>query len=297
MRKRIELLLFLMLCALLGASETPRAPEFRFEPASPRRIEAGREPVLALAAGGKALCEVVVPAKSSPMLRFAGSQLAFYLEKIIGGKVAVTTKPSGKNTAFVLGPAGAALAGFDLGKLDRDGYIIKTVENGIVIAGVDDPAADPAKRNPHFNERGTLNGVYEFIERFGGVRFYFPGEIGTYVPRKKDWRIPRIDIIDRPDNPYRQIYYGKEALGRKTAYYPGLPEKEIAMHSNLQTRMSTLRLPFGHGLAYLGLVQRFGKTHPEYFALRENGERHNGSRIASKHDVAGQLCFSSDGLK
>ena len=297
MQRKIKLLPALMLCAILGASEAPRVPEFHFEPASPRRIGVGTGPIIPLAAGGKALCEVVVPAKASPMLRFAGSQLAFYLGNIIGGKVAVTTKSSGKNTAFVLGPAGAALAGFDPVKLDRDGYIIKTVGNRIVIAGIDDPSADPAKRIPHFNERGTLNGVYEFLERFGGVRFYFPGETGTYVPRKKDWSIPRIDIIDRPDNPYRQIYYGQEALGRRTAYYPGLPEKEIRMHSNLQTRMSTLRLPFGHGLGCLGLVQRFGKTHPEYFALRENGERHNGSRIASKHDVAGQLCFSSDGLK
>ena len=297
MQRKISLFPLLMLCALLGAAETPRVPEFHFEPTIPRRIEVGTEPVLALAAGGKALCEVVVPAKSSPMLRFAGSQLALYLGKIIGSEVPVRSAVSENAAAFVLGPAGAALAGFDLGKLDRDGYIIRTVEKGIVIAGIDDPVADPAKRNPHFNERGTLNGVYEFLERFGGVRFYFPGEIGTIVPRRKDWRIPRIDIIDRPDNPYRQIYYGKEALGRKTAYYRGLPEEEIRMHSNLQTRMSTLRLPFGHGLAYLGLVQRFGKTHPEYFALRENGEWHNGSRVASKHDVAGQLCFSSEGLK
>ena len=182
--------------------------------------------------------------------------------------------------------------------MDRDGYIIKTIGNKIVIAGVDDPVINPAKGQvPNYNERGTLNGVYEFLERFGGVRFYFPGKYGTVIPRKKDWKIPQINIIDRPDNTYRQIYYGKEALGKPMRWYKGLSPVDIKINSKLQIRESTLKLPFGHGLANLGLVQRFGKTHPEYFALRSNGKRHNGTHIINRHDAAGQLCFSSEGLK
>ncbi|MBR2434986.1 MAG: hypothetical protein IKB22_05890, partial [Lentisphaeria bacterium] len=192
MQRKIQFLPLLILCALLGASETLRVPEFHFEPTSPRHIGTGTEPVTPIASKGKALCEVVVPAKSAPMLRFAGSQLAFYLGKITGAKVPVKRKVSGKVTAFILGAKGAELAGFDLSKLDRDGYIIKTIGNKIIIAGVDDPVINPAKGQiPNYNERGTLNGVYEFLERFGGVRFYFPGEYGTVVPRKKDWKIPQ----------------------------------------------------------------------------------------------------------
>ena len=273
------------------------ATRFNPNPVIPRRIGIKSESAIPLASGGKAQCEVVIPEKSSPMLRYAGSQLAFYLEKIIGGKVAVTAKPSGKKTAFILGPSGAKLAGFDLKKLDRDGYIIKTIGNKIAIAGNDDARGNPQKNIPQWNERGTLNGVYEFLERFGGVRFYFPGEIGTVVPRKADWKLPEIDIVDRPDNTYRQAYYGHGALGKKTVFYRGTPVREIRMGHLFQTRMSTLNLPNCHGLAYLGLVERFAKTHPEYFALRDNGERINGVNPKNEHEIRGQLCYSNDELK
>ena len=55
------------------------------------------------------------------------------------------------------------------------------------IAGYDDDPPDPAATaalpdeapwQPCFR-RGTLFGVYAFLERFAGVRMYFPGELGT----------------------------------------------------------------------------------------------------------------------
>ena len=298
--KNAAILSGVFLLAAAGiCADAASAARFNPSPVIPRRIEIKSEAVIPVASEGKALCEVVVPAKSSPMLQYAGKQLAFYLEKIIGSKVAVKTKPSGNNTAFVLGSSGVKLAGFDLSGLDRDGYIIKTVGNRIVIAGSDDPRVNPEKQKsiPYMNERGTLNGVYEFLERFGGVSFYFPGEIGTVVPRKPDWKLPQIDIVDRPDMTYRRIYMAKSALGKKTVFYGGSTEREIRMLSAFQTRQSTLFMPNCHGLAYLGLVQRFGKTHPEYFALRDNGLRINGVNPTNPHEIAGQLCFSSDGLK
>ena len=293
-----KILLTVTTCLGLAICNAGEIPEFNFEPRIPRSIKTSCQAEIVLFSNGRAACEIIVPDRAAPMLRFAGNQLAFYLEKITGIKVPVKSRISGRKTAFILGSRGSELVGFDLSKLDRDGYIIKTSGNKIIIAGNDDPVINPEKGQiPNYNERGTLNGVFEFLERFGGVRFYFPGEYGTVVPRKKDWKIPQIDIVDRPDNTYRQIYYGKENLGRPMRCYQGLSESDIRIHSMLQTRASTLKLPFGHGLANLGLVQRFGKTHPEYFALRSNGRRHNGSHIVNRHDAAGQLCFSSKGLK
>ena len=214
---------FPVLLMLLSASGFcgNAAPNERFspKPVIPRRIEIKAEQTLPIAKGGKALCEVIVPAKSSPMLQYAGSRLAFYLGKMIGSKVAVKTKSSGQCPAFILGPAGAKLANFDLTKLDQDGYIIKTIGNRIVIAGNDDPKANPEQKSgPVWKERGTLYGVYEFLERFGGVRFYFPGDIGTVVPRKPDWKLPQIDIVDRPDMQFRRLSFGKRALGKKNQF-------------------------------------------------------------------------------
>ena len=87
--------LFLSVLLMLPGTSGICADAVRFNPTPviPRRIEIKSESTIPLASAGKAQCEVVVPAKSSLMLRYAGSQLAFYLEKIIGGKVAVTAVP------------------------------------------------------------------------------------------------------------------------------------------------------------------------------------------------------------
>ena len=145
-RQKIWAVMLILLTATGFCGEYAKSNRFSPQPKSPRRIAVKAGSELPIAAGGKALCEVIVPKKSSHMLRYAGSQLAFYLEKIIGSKVAVKTKSSGQCPAFLLGPEGASLAGFDLTQLDRDGYIIKTIGSRIIIAGNDDPKADPAKQ-------------------------------------------------------------------------------------------------------------------------------------------------------
>lgn len=47
----------------------------------------------------------------------------------------------------------------------------------------------------------------------------------------------------------------------------------------------------------LNLVKRFAATKPEFFALREDGTRHDGSRVIRRDDSFGQLCFSNDELR
>ena len=295
-----SLLFLAAVCFLTSVSQLfAQANAQRFNPkaVSPRFFKTDSKVKLTIAAQGKALCEVVVPGNNRNTV-FAGQQLSEYLSAIIGSKVNVVPKASGKVPAFILGAPGAKLAGCDLKKLDRDGYIIKTVGNNIIIAGTDDKSAMLSK-TAGFNERGTLYGVYEFLERFAGVRFYFPGEIGTIVPQKKDWVLPGIDIADRPDNQHRTTYcVGLKELGNgKLNFYDDKIANDVQRLSAFQIRTSTLNLPNCHGLAELFLVQRFAKSNPEFFALRENGKRHDGSVVTRGSDVDGQLCFANEGLK
>ena len=60
--------------------------------------------------------------------------------------------------------------------------------NEIRIAGRDDLKARMFDR---FVESATVHGVYEFLERYFGVRYYFPGELGTIIPRHS-----RVEIAD-----------------------------------------------------------------------------------------------------
>ena len=298
MKTALHLLLLAGVSGALTLTAAQNAARFNPKPVSPRYAKVGTEPVHTLAAGGKACCEIVIPAKANPTEKYAAKELAEYLEKIIGAKVPVTSKPSGGKTAFLLGSAGASEAGIDLKSIDRDGFVIKSAGQNIVIAGNDDPKGNPAKVYA-YNEHGTLNGVYEFLERFGGVRFYFPGEIGTVVPVKPDWKIGSIDLMDRPDSQYRRTYcIGLKALGSgKLGFYDGIAPADIKRLSGLRIRESTIRLPNCHGLRGLDLPRRFAKSHPDYFALMDNGRRHDGSVSLRIDSADGHLCFSNEGLK
>lgn len=95
-------------------------------------------------------------------------------------------------------------AGIDERKLCRDAFIIKTAGKDVYILGRDDAKADLRSNDKWggvwgtLNEHATLFGVYDFLERFGGVRFYFPNELGIYMPENKAMEIPEIDIFRPP---------------------------------------------------------------------------------------------------
>jgi hypothetical protein len=100
-------------------------------------------------------------------------------------------------------------AGIDVAKLPRDAGVIKTADGRIYIAGRDDVRVDSVERRltggilANMYERATLFAVYEFLERFAGVRFYFPGELGTVTPRKSVITVPACDILNAPANTHR----------------------------------------------------------------------------------------------
>ncbi|MBQ7652035.1 MAG: DUF4838 domain-containing protein, partial [Victivallales bacterium] len=128
--------------------------------------------------------------------------------------------------------------------------------------------------------RGTLYGVYGFLERFLGARLVFPIPECEYVKKMDTLSIPKVDIIDRPDKTMRSISW--------THGWNGMP-KNSALINNCRLRMQTTYVPNCHGLGRLGYIERFGEKHPEYFALRPNGTRSN----SLSERMGGQLCFSS----
>ena len=116
--------------------------------------------------------EIVVPEKI-PLLKFAARELQTYLEKVTGSKIPVVAEQTGKSFAFVLGDnAAAKAAGLNVEQLADEGYFIVRKGNAIYILGRDDPEKSP-DQNPwsHCYRRGTLSGVYDFLERFAGILF------------------------------------------------------------------------------------------------------------------------------
>src|SRR5699024_7987509 len=72
----------------------------------------------------------------------------------------------------------------ELTDLDEQGFIIYPQEDNVTIIGP--------------SSFGTRNGVYDFLERFVGVRWLIPGADGEDVPESTDIVIQRETIRDEP---------------------------------------------------------------------------------------------------
>ena len=140
-------------------------------------------------------------------------------------------------------------------------------------------------------QRGTLFGVYDFLEKAAGVRFYFPGELGTIVPRKTSISVPTGDSSVTPAFVVRRPYLAKD--GR----WPGETDDNLSRNTPkcwtwLRQRFSTYRFQCVHGQTQMRLHERFAKTHPEYFALLKDGRRGCDPGVENKY-LQDMICQSS----
>lgn len=156
-----------------------------------RRKNGARFAAAALAAGALALAafalppdafteidaasEIVVRDGSPHATRLAADELNFFLCESFGSPLPIVAGATPGKTSIVLdGDAAASVAP------DPDGYAIEVSSNIVRIAG------------------NTLFGVYGFLERHARARMYFPGELGTIIPKARRIAVPRGRIDDAP---------------------------------------------------------------------------------------------------
>lgn len=243
-------------------------------------------------------CEVVVPTEAGPVALFAGQELQRFLQEAFRADVPLVEAATAERTSLILGRSAALrAAGVDVDALARDGFVIRSAGDDLLIAGRDDLRTHPEQtlttsqdflRDEQY-ERGTLYGVYHFLEKALGCRFYFPGPMGTIVPRHATLSIPAWDVQVTPDHTARHMGF-TGALPDGSDGPDAYPFKNL---HRLLLRTQTRYIPSCHGLREFDLIRRFGEQHPEYFALMEDGSRYN--QATRRHTP--QLCFSNAGLR
>ena len=290
MLNKIPLALLFFACSFLLAA----APAGRFEPQpqGPRYCKTDPARTQVLFENGQANFEVVCGKSSGAQP--AAEELVGILEQALGVKLPLRKSKSGKVPALLVGDLDAAkAAGFDPDEMEWGAFRIKSVGNDIILAGKDDSSYSD----------GTFYAVYDFLERFVGVRFYFPGDVGTIVPKLEKWSVPGIDLADRPDMQTRTMFSADPFVnnfqgGGPVRWYDETPGKSGSLVAQRRNRIQ-VRSPFQscHGLAHLALRERFAETHPEYFALSRQNVRITGDPNGAIHKKYGHICYSSEGLK
>ena len=206
--------------------------------------------MIRLAENKKCLFTIVTHKDASPPERYAAQQLKTYLDRITSLNFPEGGEDAPGNVIVVgTGPLAERLAGpIEPGSLGEEGFIIKSSPGFIVIAGG--------------RPRGTLYGVYEFLERLG-VRFFTPH--CEKIPYSYDLSAPELDVAQKPTLEYREHLY---------RFYHDYPD--FAVKSRVNGSYCRMSEKQGGFISYAWFVHTFDTIispeeyfdeHPEYFSF------------------------------
>ncbi|WP_391572524.1 DUF4838 domain-containing protein, partial [Cohnella sp.] len=241
---------------------------------------------VAVAINGQAQGYVVVPAEADPKVSGAADALIQYVMKSTGAALTKLTdeelemngSPAGLDTAIYVGLSREEDTAYLDGKLedlDDDGYVIDARNDTLTIVGPTDS--------------GTQYGVYEFLERYVGVRWLLPGPNGEDVPASSDLYVPTGTIQEEPAYKSRGLY------GVHTDSFFFSPDNEDNYQWGVVNRTNNRIIGYNHYLWYLFVSlpgypgENYATTHPEFYPLR------NGERFIPTSDVLWQPCFTEEG--
>lgn len=224
----------------------------------------------------KGVAVVVIPERANGVARYAAKELVEHIAKASGGSLEIVPESraaGSKGARIYLGDCEATrAAGIDVGSLAAEAFVLRTSPGAVFIAGADGngEALDPDTR------AGTLWGAYEWLERALGVRWLWPGELGTYVPTQLTIVSPELNEQVAPHLMQRKIRPGlgwtseHPALGfTQAAAKKYADEQSIYLRRHRMGR--SLHLSYGH--AFTEWWKTDGKAHPEWFQLLESGKR------------------------
>ncbi|MCC6797528.1 MAG: DUF4838 domain-containing protein [Candidatus Hydrogenedentes bacterium] len=240
-----------------------------------------------LVQNGQAQAVIVTADATTKTGSYAAEELAAHVEKATGVKLKRVTEsetPADVPTRVFIGETKAALLnGIDSAHLPREAYVIRSVGNDLFIIGREDNVEPLDEDNPN---AGTLFGVYEFLERTTHVRWLWPGDLGTFVPKTGTIEISSINEMAAPALAYRSLVWSRmRAIARDRQT---ISEEDARLGFSQQTahdyavalqallrrhRMGGLDAMPPSGHSFTGWWKKYGKEHPDWFALRKDGTR------------------------
>ncbi len=219
-----------------------------------------------IASDGVPKATIVLGLNPSDAERSAARELRSYVRKMTTGddgkaaELPIQTEAEAPQGTRIFVGRSKHVANLDikLDDLDTNGFVIQTRDNDLVLCGKDD--------------LGTEFAVYTFLEKHCGVRWFWPGEVGQDVPRRRTVTIGR--IFDRQQPHFRLRSIGKDSLWRKRIKLAGGP-KAVG----------------GHNWGKMVPPAKYGPQHPEYFALVNGTRQKDWKGYNGQHGY--QLCTTN----
>jgi hypothetical protein len=216
---------------------------------------------------------IVIPMDPAPAERHAAAELRDIVAQATGARMEIVTASGPRESGVFLGKASREKAG-DLGE---EAFRIRIDDHRVEIAGG--------------SPRGTLYGVYTFLEDELGVRFLTPDH--THVPHAgPNQALKNGERVVRPRFAWRYSYYGMNMAHPEFA--ARLRNNAVTDRAELGGRSNWSLI--SHSVNEYVPVAKFGKDHPEYFSLVD------GKRRSFMHDDqfdqgGTQPCFTNTDVK
>ncbi|MCE9616615.1 MAG: DUF4838 domain-containing protein [Lentisphaerae bacterium] len=202
--------------------------------------------------------ELVVSADAIPSEQFAAVEFRDHVEEATGYRLPLVAQPSGTNGQICIGP-GAAMRACPEGDRGRgfesDDLRILVRDRVIIIDGG--------------RPRGTLYGVYTFLEDELGVRFLTADH--THVPHVDPARV--LEPVDRFYHPplrFRRSYYAEAE--RDDVFAARLRNHSESMRDPQVGGPPSIRL-INHSFGRLLPTAVYGRQHPEYYGFVDGARR------------------------
>ena len=233
---------------------------------------------LKIAENGKACAGILIPENAKPIVKMAAQELTDYLKKITGAEFKYGTVSDHK-VNFKLG-------GGNPEGLDKEEFIIRTNGNDIEIYGHDTAGkVDIFMYYYYTSEKGTLMGVYHFLEQLG-VRW--PTPTFEHIPECKTLVVKDMNIKFKP-------YFSDRHVGSFAYSEPGIhPDGTQYFKSNKDAMMWFMRIGESprhvvhgsHSERGLGLYRdKKWQADPKRLQLTKKGKRNRNYSCWTNPDV------------
>ena len=238
---------------------------------------------ITLVENGVARASILLADGASPAARRASVILQSHLKQITGADVPVVAESkvdAAKQQALILIGDGklAKARGMSSEELGAGGFHAEAKGDTLALLGTDTRTASDIW--------GSVYATTWLLEEKLGVRYLWPGELGKVVPKRRTVTIADFQHRTSPALAQRQI----RSMGYNDRLQAGLDrlgftkeEFEKSRRAGFTTTAETcdwfqwqgmggtLNILGGHAFDYLW--PKYGKEHPEWFALQPNGSR------------------------
>jgi len=193
---------------------------------------------------GKTEAVIVVDADADEFVAASAELLSEYVRRSAGAALPVEKAPVDPDRLSIHVGVSEYVQSLDLGidAMDDDAFVIAFPDDrNIVLVGG--------------SKYGTEHAVFEFLERYVGVRWLYPGEEGEYVPSADTIVIPRKEVRQTPAFLSRSLSLG------------GSPPTAL----KVWTRRNRIRgrTSFHHNLCNLFPPAEYAESHPHFFPVRK----------------------------